>query len=130
MPFVRHSCVSIELYSYGMHEHQTLLCDCGTFVGDSSIKFQLKIAASQLYVNRAFQFFYLIKTVSLKRKQRREQRVYSQAFLIEDGIHKSLHFSASTPGLGFVVTRKTLPKRCYQKPPDRKSTLKRERRTG
>lgn len=94
------------------------------------VKFQLKIVASQLHVRRdAFQFFYSIETrVSLKRKQRREQRVCSRALLIEDGIHKSLHFSASTPGLGFAVTWKTLPRRCYQKPPDRKSTLKRQQR--
>lgn len=107
------------------------LRDRGTFVGDSpnrpiSIKNRRKLIA---YTSGRLSIFYSIKTrVSFKREQGKEHHVYSRTLLIEDGIHKSLHFSASAPSLGFVVTRKTLPRHRYQKPPNRKSTLKRQQR--
>lgn len=112
------------LFVYQMQKRRTFCC--WTIVELSSIihwivEFQLKITASQLYVPWPFFSFLLDRNSCLEAQEKKGiTRLFAGAPYRGWDTRVTSFFSA---GLGFVVTRKTLPRRRYQKPPDRKSTL-------
>lgn len=101
LPFVRHSCASTEFYLYRLQKRQTfhscVIVDrfVGNFVG--SLNFNKKSPKGNcMYVVAPFSFL-LDRNSNLVLKRMEGTWRLFVAFLIEDGIHKSLYFSAPAP---------------------------------